>query len=190
MRPSPVQHIDEEALRRAFLWSETRKADKTGIFSLFGRRDQVGPDLARKKVDLRYDPERLEELKVWFEGRFRERVQPFQVQPNRRPGPHSRAQPHRSPGTRLSPPTVADRSLTTNKAFAGWNETFPNATSFVALVDRLVHRSEIVQIEGKSYRLKEARERAARRGDRARFTDAAPYAAFTEFVQVYATVNT
>ena len=54
--------------------------------------------------------------------------------------------------------------ITTNKAFAGWNETFPNATSVVALVDRLVHRSEIVQIEGKSYRLKEARERAERRG--------------------------
>jgi len=54
--------------------------------------------------------------------------------------------------------------ITTNKAFAGWNETFPNATSVVALVDRLVHRSEIVQIEGQSYRLKEARERAERRG--------------------------
>ncbi len=82
-----VQHLDEEVLRRAFLWSETRKADKTGVFSLFGRRYQVGCDLARKKVELRYDPERLEELEVWFEGRFRERVQPFQVQPNRRPRP-------------------------------------------------------------------------------------------------------
>jgi DNA replication protein DnaC len=54
--------------------------------------------------------------------------------------------------------------ITTNKAFAGWNETFPNATSVVALVDRLVHRSEIVQVQGKSYRLKEAKERAERRG--------------------------
>jgi len=54
--------------------------------------------------------------------------------------------------------------ITTNKAFGGWNETFPNATSVVALIDRLVHRSEIVQIKGESYRLKEARERAERRG--------------------------
>jgi DNA replication protein DnaC len=53
--------------------------------------------------------------------------------------------------------------ITTNKAFAGWNETFPNATSVVALVDRFVHRSEVLQIEGQSYRLKEARERAERR---------------------------
>ncbi len=80
-----VQHVDEEVLRRAFLWSETRKADKTGLFSLFGRRFQVGADLAGKRVEVRYDPERLEELEVWFEDRFRERVQRFEVQPHRRP---------------------------------------------------------------------------------------------------------
>jgi DNA replication protein DnaC len=53
--------------------------------------------------------------------------------------------------------------LTTNKSFREWNEVFPNATCVVALVDRLVHRSEILSIDGESYRLKEARERAARR---------------------------
>ncbi|MGH8291745.1 MAG: ATP-binding protein [Steroidobacteraceae bacterium] len=52
--------------------------------------------------------------------------------------------------------------LTTNKAFGAWNEVFPNATCVVALVDRLVHRSEILPIDGDSYRLKEAKERAAR----------------------------
>lgn len=58
--------------------------------------------------------------------------------------------------------------LTTNKTFGEWNQVFPNATSVVALVDRLVHRSEILSIDGKSYRLKEAQERAARRSkDRA-----------------------
>jgi len=31
----------------------------------------------------------------------------------------------------------------------------------VALVDRLVHRSDIVEIDGESYRLKEAKERKA-----------------------------
>lgn len=80
-----VQHVDEEVLRRAFLWSETRKADKTGVLSLFGRRYQVGPDLARKKVELRYDPEHLDELEVWFDDRFRERIRAFEVQPHRRP---------------------------------------------------------------------------------------------------------
>jgi DNA replication protein DnaC len=55
----------------------------------------------------------------------------------------------------------ADRStvVTTNKPFSEWNDVFPNSSSVVALVDRLVHRSEIVEIDGESYRLKEAKER-------------------------------
>jgi len=55
----------------------------------------------------------------------------------------------------------SDRStvVTTNKPFGEWNEVFPNSSSVVALVDRLVHRSEIVEIDGESYRLKEATER-------------------------------
>lgn len=54
-----------------------------------------------------------------------------------------------------------DRStiVTTNKPFSEWNEVFPNSSSVVALVDRLVHRSEIIEIDGESYRLKEAKER-------------------------------
>ena len=53
--------------------------------------------------------------------------------------------------------------LTTNKAFGEWNQVFPNAGCVVTLVDRLLHRAEIVALEGKSYRLKEAQERAARK---------------------------
>jgi len=56
-------------------------------------------------------------------------------------------------------PTV----LTTNKSFGEWNPVFPNAACVVTLVDRLVHRSEILNIAGPSYRLKEAQKRAARR---------------------------
>ena len=51
--------------------------------------------------------------------------------------------------------------LTTNKPFAEWNEVFPNSSSVTALVDRLLHRAEIVKIEGDSYRAKEAKQRAA-----------------------------
>lgn len=53
--------------------------------------------------------------------------------------------------------------VTTNKAFAEWNEVFPNASCVVTLVDRLVHKSEIVEIDAESYRLKEAQERAAKK---------------------------
>ncbi len=50
--------------------------------------------------------------------------------------------------------------LTTNKAFGEWNQVFTNAACVVTLVDRLLHRAEIVELAGKSYRLKEATERA------------------------------
>ena len=51
--------------------------------------------------------------------------------------------------------------VTTNKAFADWGEVFPNAACVVSLIDRLVHHSEVIGIEGESYRLKEAQESAA-----------------------------
>lgn len=53
--------------------------------------------------------------------------------------------------------------LTTNKSFSEWTEVFSNASCVSALIDRLVHRAEIITIEGKSYRQKEARERTAQR---------------------------
>jgi DNA replication protein DnaC len=53
--------------------------------------------------------------------------------------------------------------ITTNKPFGEWNEVFPNAACVVTLVDRLVHNSEIVELQGDSYRLKEAKEQAAKR---------------------------
>jgi transposase InsO family protein len=82
-----VAWVDEEKLRVAFLWKEIRKADKSGLFSLFGTPFQVGPTLARKPVEIRYDPEHLDEVEVWHDGKFVERVRPFQVQPHRRPRP-------------------------------------------------------------------------------------------------------
>ena len=53
--------------------------------------------------------------------------------------------------------------LTTNKVFGEWSQVFPNATCVGTLVDRLLHRAEIVVLDGESYRLKEAQERAAQK---------------------------
>lgn len=53
--------------------------------------------------------------------------------------------------------------VTTNRSFQEWHEVFPNAACVVSLIDRLVHRCEIVPIKGESYRLKEAKERADKR---------------------------
>ncbi len=58
--------------------------------------------------------------------------------------------------------------LTTNKTFSDWHEVFPNAACVVSLIDRLIHNAEIVALEGESYRLKEARERAEHRAQKRR----------------------
>jgi len=49
--------------------------------------------------------------------------------------------------------------ITTNRPFAEWNEIFPNATCVVSIIDRLIHHSEILNIEGESFRFKEATEK-------------------------------
>jgi DNA replication protein DnaC len=56
--------------------------------------------------------------------------------------------------------------VTTNRPFAEWHEVFPNAACVVSLVDRLTHNAELIVLEGKSYRLKEAQERAEQRAQR------------------------
>jgi DNA replication protein DnaC len=58
--------------------------------------------------------------------------------------------------------------ITTNKSFSGWNEVFPNAACVVSLIDRLIHHAEILEIQGDSYRVKEAQERNAQRAGKRR----------------------
>jgi hypothetical protein len=80
-----VRYAEEEKLRQAFLWKETRTADKAGLFSLLSTRYQVGPELARRKLQVRFDPEALHEIEVWYSGRLAQRVKPFSVTAHRRP---------------------------------------------------------------------------------------------------------
>ena len=56
--------------------------------------------------------------------------------------------------------------VTTNRPFGEWNEIFPSASCVVSLIDRLVHHSQIIAIEGDSYRMKEAKEQASKRQNR------------------------
>ncbi len=51
--------------------------------------------------------------------------------------------------------------VTTNRVFEEWSEVFPHAACVVTLVDRLVHKSEVLSIDGESFRNREAKERAA-----------------------------
>ncbi len=53
--------------------------------------------------------------------------------------------------------------ITTNRPFSEWGEVFPGAACVVSLIDRLVHHSEIINLDADSYRLKEAKEKAEQR---------------------------
>ena len=50
--------------------------------------------------------------------------------------------------------------LTTNLPFREWPTIFPNATCATALIDRVIHHADVIAIEGKSYRLRQAEDRA------------------------------
>ena len=53
--------------------------------------------------------------------------------------------------------------MTTNKIFTEWGEMFPSSGCVVTMVDRLIHKADVIKIEAESYRLKEAKERETRR---------------------------
>lgn len=53
--------------------------------------------------------------------------------------------------------------LTTNLAFKNWPTIFPNATCATALIDRVIHHADVISIEGKSYRLREAENAASKK---------------------------
>jgi IstB-like ATP binding protein len=46
--------------------------------------------------------------------------------------------------------------VTSNKPFGRWGETFGDAVVAAAMMDRLVHRAEVVRLKGDSYRSKTA----------------------------------
>jgi DNA replication protein DnaC len=53
--------------------------------------------------------------------------------------------------------------LTTNLHFSHWPNIFPGAACTIALIDRVVHHADIIPIEGKSYRLRDATENKKKR---------------------------
>ena len=53
--------------------------------------------------------------------------------------------------------------ITSNLPFSKWEQIFKDPKVTAAAIDRLVHHSEILSIEGDSYRMKEAQEQAKKR---------------------------
>jgi DNA replication protein DnaC len=48
--------------------------------------------------------------------------------------------------------------VSSNKPFSAWTEIFGDAVAVAAMVDRLVHHPEIINLKGDSYRLKDRRK--------------------------------
>jgi transposase InsO family protein len=97
-----LRYAEDDKLRQAFLWREHRSPDKAGLFSLCGQRYQTL--LGRKRVEVRFDPEALELVEIWHQGRFVERIGPFVVHTHRRPRPEP-DEPAARPA-QARPPTV------------------------------------------------------------------------------------
>ena len=49
----------------------------------------------------------------------------------------------------------ASTIITSNKAFSEWTELFQDEVIVTAILDRLLHHSAVVNIQGNSYRLKD-----------------------------------
>ena len=63
-----IRSADAETLRKAFLWREPRKVRRDGCINLQGNTYQVPASLARRKIELRFDPFDLSRLEIWLDG--------------------------------------------------------------------------------------------------------------------------
>ena len=64
----PARAADPELLRSAFLWSAQRRVSRTATVSFEGNEYEVDAALAGRSVELRYRPEDLFAIEVWFGG--------------------------------------------------------------------------------------------------------------------------
>ena len=64
----PLVWVDPQALADAFLWTETRTVTAVGTISIEGLDFEVAPELARRKVTVRFDPYDLSRVLIEYEG--------------------------------------------------------------------------------------------------------------------------
>jgi len=73
----PPRLVEPSLLREAFRWSVRRRVTRTASVSLAGNRYKVDDALALRQVELRFDPEDLSRLDVYWEGRPMGQAVPF-----------------------------------------------------------------------------------------------------------------
>jgi transposase InsO family protein len=75
----PPRAAEPERLREAFRWSVTRRVTRTATVPLEGNQYAVDPALVGRRVELRYDPEDLTRLDVFYEGKPAGVATPFVI---------------------------------------------------------------------------------------------------------------
>ncbi len=95
----PVNPVrDVLAHEQTFLWQATRQVHRAGgTIELFGNTYDLGdPALAGARVQVRFNPYRLQTVAIWHEGRFRQTVTAGRLQRERHP--QVSRLPERGPG--------------------------------------------------------------------------------------------
>jgi len=75
----PHRQAEPERLREAFRWSVTRKVTRTATVPLEGNAYAVDPSLVGRRVELRYDPEDLTKIDIFYEDRPAGVATPFVI---------------------------------------------------------------------------------------------------------------
>lgn len=75
----PLRAAEPSLLRDAFRWAVVRRVSRTAAVSLAGTRYRVDPALVDRRVELRFDPEDLTRLDVYWEGQPVGEAVPFVV---------------------------------------------------------------------------------------------------------------
>jgi putative transposase len=75
----PHRQADPDRLREAFRWSVTRKVTRTATVPLEGNHYAVDPSLVGRRVELRYHPEDLTRIDIFYEGKQAGVATPFVI---------------------------------------------------------------------------------------------------------------
>jgi len=73
------RQANPELLRTAFLWSASRRVSRTATVSFEGNEYEVDAALAGRTVELRYRPEDLFAIEVWWQGQMRGWAEPRRI---------------------------------------------------------------------------------------------------------------
>lgn len=95
-----LRYPSEEELNEAFLYRETRKIHKDCTFQLMGNYYEVMPALVGMEVEIRYDPDDSEAVKVYLAGEFFQQARILRLPPQRRK--KAETQTEGKPGTGLN----------------------------------------------------------------------------------------